>query len=187
MNTSYIKSDRLGRTTLEYMAQAKNFFSDIWERSLGFFTSYHWREIVFNMKLVSIIISLLFGGVVIFLMLKMNARGRMQRAASSKNNYTVKINNRKMAKKWKRAEKKLDSESEENHKLAILEADGIFEEVLKVLGGAAEIRIVDINTIKEAKKIKNSIVDDSGFKLTKEEALKTIKTYKKGLMDLGVI
>jgi hypothetical protein len=92
-----------------------------------------------------------------------------------------------VVKRWERTEKKLDSDSEENHKLAILEADDIFEEVLKVLGSAAEIRIVDIDTIKEVKKIKNSIVDDSGFKLTKEEALKTIKTYKKGLMDLGVI
>ena len=187
MNTSYIKKDPVGRTTLEYLAQAKNFFSDIWEKSLDFFASYHWREIVFNMKLVSIIISLLFGGVIIFLMLKMNARGRMQRIASLKNNSTVKIDNKKVVKKWERTEKKLDSDSEENHKLAILEADGIFEEVLKVLGGAAEIRIVDIDIIKEAKKIKNSIVDDSGFKLTKEEAIKTIKTYKKGLMDLGVI
>lgn len=187
MNTSYIKSDRLGRTTLEYMAQAKNLFSDIWEKSFDFFTSYHWKEIVFNIKIVSIVISLIFGGLVIFLMLKMNARGRIQRATSLKNDSTVKINNRKMAKKWKRAEKKLDSESEENHKLAILEADGIFEEVLKTLGSAAEIRIVDIGTINEAKKIKNSIIDDSSFKLTKEEALKTIKTYKKGLTDLGII
>jgi hypothetical protein len=187
MNTTYIKNDRLGRITLEYMAQAKNIFVDAWEKSVDFFTSYHWREIVFNMKLISILVSLLFGGLIFFLMFKMNSRGRMQRAAATGKDFAVKMNNKKIVKKWGKIENKLVSESGENHKLAILEADNLFEEVLKTLGSASEIRITDIGEIQEAKKTKNSIIDNSEFELNREEATKIIKTYKKGLMELGVI
>jgi hypothetical protein len=187
MNTAYIKSDRLGRITLEYMAQAKNLFVDIWEKSFGFFTSYQGKEVLLNIKIVSIIISLVFGGLIIFLMLKMNAKGRMQRAALLEKNSTIKINNKKAIKRWKKIESKLISDSAENHKLAILEADDLFEEILKILGSAAGIRITNMDEIKEAKKIKNNIIDNSSFELNSEEAAKIIKTYKKGLTDLGII
>jgi hypothetical protein len=187
MNTAYIKSDRLGRMTLEYMAQAKNLFVDIWEKTSGFFVSYRGKEILLNIKIVSIIICLVFGGLIIFLMLKMNANARMKRAAASGNDSVAKTNNKKTMKRWKKVEDKLISGSEENYKLAILEADGLFGEIFKILGSACEIRITNMNEIQEARKTKNSIIDNSSFKLTEEEAAKIIKTYKKGLMDLGVI
>jgi hypothetical protein len=187
MNTQYIKNDRLGRITLEYMAQAKNLFVGIWEKSFGFFTSYHGREVLLNIKIVSIIICLVFGGLIIFLMLKMNAKGRMQRAALLEKDSTIKTNNKKIIKRWEKIENKLISDSVENHKLAILEADDLFEEIFKILGSVAGIRITNTDEIEEVKKIKNSIIDNSDFTLTKEEAAKIIKTYKKGLTDLGVI
>ena len=187
MNTVYIKSDRLGRITLEYMAQAKNLFVDIWEKSFGFLTSYQGKEVLLNIKIISIIICLIFGGLIIFLMLKMNAKGRMRRAVLSERGSAAKTNNKKIIKRWEKIESKLISDSAENHKLAILEADDLFEEILKILGNVAGIRITNMSEIQEAKKIKNSIIDNSGFELTKEEAAKIIKTYKKGLTDLGVI
>ena len=188
MNTTYIKNDRLGRITLEYMAQARNLFVDVWEKSFNFFNSYRWREIVFDMKTISIIVSLVFAGLIIFLMLRMNAKGKMQRAATAAGkDHVVKTDNKKIMKKWEKIENKLISESVENHKLAVLEADNLFEETLKILGSVAEIRITNMGEIQELKKTRNSIIDNPGFDLNREEATKIIKTYKRGLTELGVI
>jgi len=99
----------------------------------------------------------------------------------------VKTDNKKIMKKWEKIENKLISESVENHKLAVLEADNLFEETLKILGSVAEIRITNMGEIQELKKTRNSIIDNPGFDLNREEATKIIKTYKRGLTELGVI
>lgn len=187
MNTNYIKSDRLGRITLEYMAQAKNFFLALWEKAQDFFGSYRWREIVFELKTASIIISLIFAGLIIFLMLKMNAKGRIQRAAMAENNSLKGSGEKIKTKKWKKIEDKLTSDSPDNYKLAVLESGEIFEEVMEVLGKAAEIRIMNMEGIRRANEIKNKIIENSGFELNKDGAKTAIEAYKSGLSDLGMI
>lgn len=187
MNVQYAKNDRLGKIVLEYMAQARNIFVDIWEKLFNFFTSYRWQELAFNIKLASVIISLVFAGLIIFLLLRINMRGRIRRAVLSGKNPATKKDNKKIIKKWGKIENKLIFDSEENYKLAILEAGEFFEKVLNILGNAAMIRITNMTEIEEIKKIKNNIIDNSEFKLTKEEAMKIIAIYKKGLTDLGVL
>lgn len=41
------------------LAQAKNFFADIWEKIVVFFNSYQWQEIAFCLKIALFIISVL--------------------------------------------------------------------------------------------------------------------------------
>lgn len=41
------------------LAQAKNFFADIWQDIIVFFSSYQWQEIVFCLKIALFIISVL--------------------------------------------------------------------------------------------------------------------------------
>ena len=55
MNNSV--NDTLAQRELEALAQAIKFFGDWWAKTTVFFTSYHWREILFTVKLISIIIS----------------------------------------------------------------------------------------------------------------------------------
>ena len=43
----------------ELLAQAKNFFVDLWDTIVTFFNSYQWQEIVFVLKIVLIILSIL--------------------------------------------------------------------------------------------------------------------------------
>lgn len=186
MNTKYIKNDRLGRITLEYLAQARNLIIDIWEKSSDYFNSYQWRETLFDFKLVSIVVCSVFAGLIIFLLIKTNAMGMAQRAAAEKD-LPITLNKKKIAKKWKKVENQLNSRSMENHKLAILQADDIFEDVLKILGKSAEIRITNTEEISKVKSSKKNIVEDSRFNLKEEEARRFINIYKKGLIDLGAI
>jgi hypothetical protein len=71
--------------------------------------------------------------------------------------------------------------------LAILEADALFDYVLKIIGYAAEIKISSIGEIKELKNITKNIIDDSSIKMTREEAEKITATYKRGLKELKLI
>lgn len=186
IDTSYLKADPSTRVIMMYMAAVWNFFVNLWDKVYGFFTSYHWKAVLLDIKLISLIISLFFAVLIIFLVSRMNAKNRFQKAMSQDKS-SPKINDKKIVKKWAKIEKKLDSGSEANYKLAILEADALFDYILKVIGYNAEIRVSNIGEIKELKKITKNIIDNSGFKITREEAEKIIGIYKKGLNDLGLI
>ena len=41
------------------LAQAKNFFADIWQDIIVFFNSYQWQEIAFCLKIALFIVSVL--------------------------------------------------------------------------------------------------------------------------------
>ena len=43
----------------KFLAQAKNFLTDVWKDIIAFFNSYQWQEIVFVLKIVLIILSIL--------------------------------------------------------------------------------------------------------------------------------
>jgi len=187
INTQYVKHDRLGRITLEYLAQAKNLIVDFWNRAVGFFNSYQWSSLLFNLKLISLIISLFFLGLIIFLLIRINTRGRIQRAVIMSKSSHFKAVDKRMVKKWERIEKKLESESVDNYKLAILEADIFFENILQALGTANAVKISNLSEIEEAKDIKNKIVENKNFGISKEQANKIIAAYKKAIKEMGII
>ena len=43
----------------KFLAQSKNFLTDVWKDIIAFFGSYQWQEIVFVLKIVLIILSIL--------------------------------------------------------------------------------------------------------------------------------
>jgi hypothetical protein len=94
---------------------------------------------------------------------------------------------KKNQKRWLKIEKKLNSGQEANYKLAILEADALYDEYLKILGHEKENGLSNINEIKMAKGVRKKIVDDNQYVLTREEAEKSVYAYKKGLGELGVL
>ena len=100
-------------------------------------------------------------------MVKINAKGRLQRAAAQDKS-APQVNDKKIIKKWRKIEKKLASGFVANYKLAILEADSLFENILGLLGYGAEAKITNLKEIKELKKIKDNIVENSDFKITRE-------------------
>ena len=184
MNNSI--NDTLVQRELETMAQAIKFFGDWWAKTTVFFTSYHWREILFTVKLISIIISLIFLVLIIILLIKINIKARMHSSVWQLKESAV-FNRKKIEKKWARVEKKLNTGVEENYKLAVLEADKIFDDILKNLGYEAEIKITNMEEIKNVRKVKDNIVENSGFKLEENRAREIMAVYKKGLEDLKVL
>ncbi len=143
--------------------------------AVGFFKSYTFKEIIFNLKTISLILSLLFLAGIIFVIWETMCLGK-----------TVK-KIKKVTKRWLKIEKRLKSGQEANCKLAILEADALYDENLKILGYEKEKGLSNIDEIKLAKSIKRKIIDDNQYILSREEAEKSISAYKKGLEELGML
>jgi len=172
----------------ELLAQAKNFFVDTWEKIVIFFTSYQWQEIVFTIKVILIIISFLLLLTIIFLLFKIIIDSMLKRPLVKKTHKLGPVFNKgKIKKRWEKIDRRVKSGLEANYKLAILEADKIFDRVIKELGYEVEKKLSNIDEIKEAGKIKNKIVEDKKFKLSREEAKRVLDAYKKGLEELRVL
>lgn len=102
---------------------------------------------------------------------------------------------RKMAKRWKRIQARLSVESEYEYKLAIMEAEDLFNEVLKDKGFAGktiEERIGQVKKIQlpnpeeviDAHKTRNLVAHDPNYRITKEEAKKVLESFEKGIRSI---
>lgn len=95
----------------------------------------------------------------------------------------------KLRAKWEKARAKLKSKNESDCKVAIIEADKIIDDLIKRMGYAGENfgerlnnitpgQIENIEDLKKAHEIRNRIIHDESFVLTKEEAKKTMDYFE---------
>ncbi|MBI2625094.1 MAG: hypothetical protein HYW70_02055 [Candidatus Nealsonbacteria bacterium] len=105
---------------------------------------------------------------------------------------------KRATKEWQSVLKRLETPSEAEYKLSIIEADNLLNDTLERLkypGETLEKRLEKISgavvsNVKdaiEAHKIRNSIVHDPDYRLTVEGARKILETYEKSLRELEVI
>jgi len=104
---------------------------------------------------------------------------------------------RRIDKVWKMIIDKLETGSESDFKLAIIEADSVLDEVLKKVGYKGDnlearlkqlspVHYPHLNKMWEAHRARNDIVRDPDYRLRKGEAKQIIDTYRKILEDLEV-
>ncbi|MGB9743150.1 MAG: hypothetical protein ACPLW9_00290 [Minisyncoccales bacterium] len=100
-------------------------------------------------------------------------------------------------KTWRKIKARLESGLEAEYKLAVIEAEELFEEILKKIGYPGEELleklekltpdiISNINEIKQAHQIRNQIVYDPNYHLSLEEAAKVINIFDKALQELDI-
>lgn len=171
----------------QILAQVSNFFTDTWQKTNAFFTSYQWQEIVFTIKVIFIIISFLLLMAIIFLLARIIVGSMIRRPLIKSRKPEPVFNKKKIKKRWEKVNKKIKSGLEANYKLAIIEADRIFDRVLKEIGYGKEKKLSNIDEIKQANKIKNNVVEDKKLKISKEQTEKAIEAYRKGLEELGLL
>lgn len=99
---------------------------------------------------------------------------------------------------WRQIQKRLKSNEITDWKLAILEADSIFDEILKNSGYRGDTiydrfkqlspaALSNYNEILTAHKIRDQIIQQADFILKQEEAINTIKIYEQAFRELGLI
>lgn len=104
---------------------------------------------------------------------------------------------REISKRWNKIKKKMESESESEYKLAVIEADDFLAEVLEDRGyeektfeeavkKAGRLMASDIDEIINAHQVRNSIVYDPSYKLDLEQAKKIMGVYESAINNIGV-
>ena len=102
---------------------------------------------------------------------------------------------KKITKIWDKVVKRLESKSESDSKLALIEADGILDGVLKRIGYDGETlgdrlkqltsaHLSNLDDVWKAHKIRNNIVHDPSYRLSLDEAKESLAIYEKALQDL---
>lgn len=100
--------------------------------------------------------------------------------------------------KWGKIRKRLASDNPSEYKVAIIEADNVLEKLVKELkyGGnnlgemlenMPENEIEVKSDLMEAHEVRNKIIHDESFSLTKDEAKNTLEKYEKFLRYFLVI
>lgn len=102
------------------------------------------------------------------------------------------------SKQWQKIKKRLDTEKGLEYKLAVLEADDFLDRTLKLLnydGKNVEEKLKkldaqilpNLDSIKEARVVRNDIVHNRNFELTREKAEQVLSTYEKAIKSLRAI
>jgi len=105
---------------------------------------------------------------------------------------------KKETKQWLKIKERLDTGFESDYKLAVIEADNMLDENLIKMGYTGEtlmekleklttVSLPNIEEVKEVHKIRNNIVHDPDYRLTLEEAKRTIEIFEKALTDLQIL
>lgn len=105
---------------------------------------------------------------------------------------------RKIIKTWLGIKARLETGTESEYKLALIEADSMLNDILKRMGYGGEtlgerlekltiISLPSLEEAKEAHKIRNNIVHDPDYRLTLNEAQKVISVYERALTDLQAL
>ncbi len=103
----------------------------------------------------------------------------------------------KVRRRWQRIMHRLDTGNESEYKLAIIEADALLDEMLKRMRLAGEtvddrlqkitpLMIANVEELKTAHQIRNSIVYDPDYRLGLSEARRVLLIYQKTFEDLDL-
>lgn len=174
----------IAESATQLMAQARNAWTNFGANVIDYFKSYQFKELIFTLKTISFILTLILLAIIIYVFIKSNSLSKAKTATTNKKSV---FNKKKTQKKWVKIEKRFNSGIEANYKLAILEADNFYDESLKILGYDLEKNLINVEEIKKARKTKNRIVEDSIFVLTVEDTKNGLEAYKNGLEELNVI
>jgi hypothetical protein len=105
---------------------------------------------------------------------------------------------RRVVKKWQKIQQRLETANEGEYKLAVIEIDGMLSDILlrmgfkgETLGERLEIVtsaiIPNLQDLIQAHQVRNNVVHDPDYKLTLQEAQKTLEIYQIAFTNLDLI
>jgi len=108
------------------------------------------------------------------------------------------LTKRRSLRGWEQIKKRIISSTQQDWKLAVLEADKILDEILKMAGylgsdltSKLEIlkpeNLASLEEVKIAHSLARKIMSDPGLELKKEDAIVALKSYKKAFVELNLL
>ncbi len=154
-------------------------------------------EWIANLKLLGIFLALFFGVLVIILISKIGILKKFFKATDNflKGGRTSKKN---LNASWQKILSRLKQSDEANLHMALIEADNIFDDLLKLMGLPGEsmadrlkylnsAQVSNIEEIWQAHKLRNQIVHGSEYPIARSEIEFGVRAYEKALKELKFI
>ena len=151
-----------------------------------------------QIKLISFLLSLIFGSFLVFIIARLIKL--QKRSIESVKNVVAppKAAQGGIAAKWEEILTHINSPREFEWKFSVIEADKLMDQVLKSAGYLGETlgerlvnidktRLVTLDGLWEAHKLRNRIVHDANIFLRYAEAKRAIDLFQKSLEELGVL
>lgn len=170
---------------VEYLFAVREFLGNLLVSNLGV------------LQFVSLLISAaLFSGIV-YLIAKLNLVGmgmeKLSEVIGKKD-----LSRRKSVRAWQQVERRMAVGDEAHVKLAVIEADKILDEILKMAGLTGETmadrlkkltpaQLSNIENVWRVHKIRNRIVHEPDYHLAPADAASAVEIYRVALKELGLI
>lgn len=159
--------------------------------------SFGGTPLVSNLKWLGGVLSIIFGAFVVLLIVKLHIIDGWFKSAG---NFllTHSFPKRHLNKSWQKILARLNKSDEANLRLALIEADNLFDDLLKQMrlpgeSMADRLKYIDssqvsnIDEIWRAHKLRNVLVHNHEYQVTRNEIDFGIKAYEKALKELEFI
>ncbi|MDP2946419.1 MAG: hypothetical protein AAB721_02565 [Patescibacteria group bacterium] len=154
-------------------------------------------NIINSFKWLGVFLTLIFGSLVVLLIIKMRIIDKWLRTTGSFL-LTSALPKRHLNKSWQKILLRLSKNDEANLRLALIEADNLFDDLLKQMRLPGESmadrlkyldssQISNIDEIWRAHKLRNIIVHNSEYPITRNEIEFGVRAYEKALKELEFI
>jgi hypothetical protein len=171
---------------------------EIYDNLFQYFSSTDWQQIFSTFEVISLIISFLLLVAIIFLIIKIRKDIKKQLSTIVESVADSDLPKKIMVERWESVLKKLEANDESSYKLAVIEADKIFDDLLKRMGYQGEdmgerlrqltsSQIANLDEVWQAHKIRNRIVHEPDFQLKRSQAKRVVEIYQRALEDLEAV
>ena len=168
---------------------------DVQERVVRFILNPTFEGVFLYIKIIFIIISSFFALTIIIFLLRNTWLKRFILEDITEVFTARPYGAKKGFKEWTKIQKRLETEKEDEYKLALMEADDLLDDVLERTGHKGEnIReklkdldsgtLSNIDQVREAHEVRNNVVHDPDYKLTLDIAKRALEIYEKALREL---
>lgn len=157
-----------------------------------------WQWTILILKMISLFISLLLliGAIILIFQLRKQLKKSLEMVAESVS--APGLPKKALTKKWQSVLDKLEKDDENSHKLAVIEADKIFDDILKRIGYQGEdmgerlkqltpAQTANLDEVWQAHKLRNQIVHEPDSRLTHSQAQRAVEIYQRALEDLEAV
>jgi len=167
----------------------------IYNNFLDYYLLIDWQKIIFPLKIISVIFSIFLLFFIFFILFKIRKNIKKGLLAITESITDSDLPKKELDKKWNSVMDKLEKNNESDYKLALIEADNIFNDLLKQIGyqgedmgerlkQITEAQLANIDELWQAHKTRNRIAHEPGFKLTYSQAKRAIEIYQRATQDL---
>jgi cytochrome bd-type quinol oxidase subunit 1 len=173
-------------------------FYRIYDSLSEYLSSTDWAGSFFSLKVISLIISVILLIIIIFLIFQIRKDIKKFLVTLAESIAVSDSPEKVSIEGWQSVLDKLESGDEANYKLAVIEADKIFDDLLKRIGyqgkdmgerlkQIAPAQLANIDEVWQAHKLRNRVVHEPDFQLKQYEARRAIEIYQKALEDLEAL